>query len=492
MFSRKQRPAAPALAEGGPKGPRSAASNATSQDKLRSKSNVGEADAPLEQEADALADAVLQARAPEATDGGPLMGLDDAFAAVLGQPLPQVQVQRGTGAEEQAAGVGAAAFTRGRTVKMGAEEEPYILAHELAHVALGHAEAGQPIRRHPGAPSAPEASLKRGDTGPKVEALQRCLVHLGFLSVEAMNGGPGAFGPRTESAVRRFQEDNGVDPIGLYGPQTAAALTRALGSHATPKAEGADTAVKGQTLSVPTPLLREGNEGEGVEMLQRCLVRLGYMTQAAMQSGPGSFGPRTKAALITFQAAKSLKSRGVYNFRTAAALGAALGLPAPAGKDADEDTTTEGGEDTAATGDLSTEAAWRDFVMSEANSHQGAPYYWGADGPKMFDCSGFVLYVLRNDTGLISWGDMAASGIAGRLPKTKNPKKGDAVFFRGGSGVSHVGLVTGSGSAYLGANGGGSNTLGKDPNARVKNADWNKDGRTVSFGSISNLIDAKL
>jgi len=55
-----------------------------------------------------------------------------------------------------------------------------------------------------------------------------------------------------------------------------------------------------------------------------------------------------------------------------------------------------------------------------------------------------------------------------------------------------VGFVTGSGSAYLGANGGGSNTLGKDPNARVKNADWNKDGRTVSFGSISNLIDAKL
>ena len=59
-----------------------------------------------------------------------------------------------------------------------------------------------------------------------------------------------------------------------------------------------------------------------------------------------------------------------------------------------------------------------DSVLQQAESHMGVPYSWGGNGPAVFDCSGFVLYVLREDTGLINWGDDTARGISNRLPAT--------------------------------------------------------------------------
>lgn len=132
----------------------------------------------------------------------------------------------------------------------------------------------------------------------------------------------------------------------------------------------------------------------------------------------------------------------------------------------------------------------RDAVIDAATGHLGAPYSWGADGPGAFDCSGFVLYVLRNDTGLVSWGDDTAQGIAGRLPATSSPEQGDCVFFSSG-GIQHVELVTGLGSQTIGASGGGSSTFGDDPEAKVQYGDWSADSRAKSFGSIAELIAAK-
>lgn len=67
-------------------------------------------------------------------------------------------------------------------------------------------------------------SLVYGDSGPQVEALQRRLVELGYLTQEQMNTGPGQFGPRTERALRDFQEGQGVSPSGALDAETAAAL----------------------------------------------------------------------------------------------------------------------------------------------------------------------------------------------------------------------------------------------------------------------------
>lgn len=62
-------------------------------------------------------------------------------------------------------------------------------------------------------------SLRRGDTGPAVEELQRLLNATGAtLDVD------GSFGPATEAAVKTFQSSIPILVDGIAGPQTIAAL----------------------------------------------------------------------------------------------------------------------------------------------------------------------------------------------------------------------------------------------------------------------------
>jgi hypothetical protein len=62
-------------------------------------------------------------------------------------------------------------------------------------------------------------------TDPEViTALQQALVSAGYDPGEA----DGTFGPRTEAAVVAFQQDNGLAPDGIVGPETASALNAAV------------------------------------------------------------------------------------------------------------------------------------------------------------------------------------------------------------------------------------------------------------------------
>jgi peptidoglycan hydrolase-like protein with peptidoglycan-binding domain len=67
--------------------------------------------------------------------------------------------------------------------------------------------------------------------------------------------------------------------------------------------------------------LEKGSRGAKVKDLQDMLVKLGYMTKAEMNTGPGIFGPRTQRAVERFQAANGLKTDGVVGPKTRAALG---------------------------------------------------------------------------------------------------------------------------------------------------------------------------
>ena len=83
-------------------------------------------------------------------------------------------------------------------------------------------------------------------------------------------------------------------------------------------------------LPVPTAHLEKGAKGTPVKQLQNALVKLGYLTQAQMNTGPGTFGPRTATALRRFQQGHSLKVDGIYGAKTQAALRNALGGAKPA------------------------------------------------------------------------------------------------------------------------------------------------------------------
>ncbi len=170
----------------------------------------------------------------------------------------------------------------------------------------------------PGKTTAPSVDLQRGDRGAEVRKLQAALVKLGYMTQAQVNTGPGTFGPRTFAAVQKFQRDHNVPDTGYYGPLTRAALGKEL-----------------QTVNqatAPSDNLRRGDQGAEVRQLQAALVKLGYMTQAQVNTGPGTFGPRTFAAVQRFQRDHNVPDTGFYGPLTRAALKKALGGDAPTAK----------------------------------------------------------------------------------------------------------------------------------------------------------------
>ena len=86
-------------------------------------------------------------------------------------------------------------------------------------------------------------------------------------------------------------------------------------------------------VTVPGVALQRGAQGAAVKQLQSALVKARVMTQAQMNTGPGTFGPQTQASLKKFQRAHGVPAIGVYGPKTRAAfvhLGAKVAKP-PAG-----------------------------------------------------------------------------------------------------------------------------------------------------------------
>lgn len=102
--------------------------------------------------------------------------------------------------------------------------------------------------------------LVNGMEGADVKALQQALIRLGFSC--GSYGADGDFGDATEMAVRAFQRAYGCDADGEYGPESHAALTKALDKQA--RAEAAQ-AVQGsyvETLPGMTTYIRAAPWGK--------------------------------------------------------------------------------------------------------------------------------------------------------------------------------------------------------------------------------------
>ena len=106
-------------------------------------------------------------------------------------------------------------------------------------------------------------------------------------------------------------------------------------------------------------------------------------------------------------------------------------------------------------------------IANQALSKQGSRYYWGAQGPTYFDCSGLV-YWAHNQAG-VKIGRTTAAGYAGsgKSVSYSNLQIGDVITFNYGRGVAHIGIYIGSGR-MVHASGKGSETVGQDPNQCVK------------------------
>ena len=108
-------------------------------------------------------------------------------------------------------------------------------------------------------------------------------------------------------------------------------------------------------------------------------------------------------------------------------------------------------------------------IAQTALTRLGCRYWWGANGPNYFDCSGLV-YWAYNQAG-VSLGRTTAAGYAGsgKAISRSELQPGDVITFSYGSGVAHIGIYIGGGS-FVHASGEGSGTVGQYPDQCVKTA----------------------
>ena len=156
-------------------------------------------------------------------------------------------------------------------------------------------------------------TLKRGDEGAGVRALQTRLKKLGYLSGAV----DGSYGAATEEAIRAFQRDNGISADGKAGHST---LQKLFSNVVTSSLSGVGS---GESARTPTPIpntfirvtkspngdyvtLEKGTMGNLVSKLQRALKNAGYFGGTV----DGYYGEDTAEAVKRFQRDKGLTQDG--------------------------------------------------------------------------------------------------------------------------------------------------------------------------------------
>ena len=140
-------------------------------------------------------------------------------------------------------------------------------------------------------PNPGQPTIAPGATGDAVRRLQRALRRTPDIGLSV----DGVFGPKTETAVKGFQQGAGLVVDGIVGPLTWGALP-----------DGG-----------PMPTLQEGSTGEVVRSLQQILTN-GAPGQWNTTPGAidGNFGPNTKASVKAFQVWGGVTSDGVVGDQT--------------------------------------------------------------------------------------------------------------------------------------------------------------------------------
>ena len=150
------------------------------------------------------------------------------------------------------------------------------------------------------------SGLKLNSKGTDVRNLQQDLTTLGYYWAEIT----GNFGAKTETAVKRFQEENGLTADGVAGTKTLNSIAAAVARKGGTPASGGNA---GTTLKL-------NSQGTKVSQLQTDLKQLGYYYAEIT----GNFGEKTEAAVKAFQKAKGLTADGVAGTKTLDAIAAAV------------------------------------------------------------------------------------------------------------------------------------------------------------------------
>ena len=190
-----------------------------------------------------------------------------------------------------------------------------ITAIKPATAAESTASADQQAARQPQTeqPTGDSMSgLKIGSRGDSVKQLQQAIMKAGFTVV---GGADGIFGVLTATALKSYQNANGLETTGVVDDATAAALAKVV-------AGSVDAGHDPSTTTSPLLGLRSGSIGSDVKALQETLISAGISLRGGAD---GIFGPATRTALQQYQQAKALEQSGIVDEATANALASSGG-----------------------------------------------------------------------------------------------------------------------------------------------------------------------
>ena len=156
----------------------------------------------------------------------------------------------------------------------------------------------------------PEGTLRRGDRGEAVQAMQQLLVEQGYLNA---GGADGIFGGGSEKALMKYQQDRNLNPDGVAWPQTLADLQHDYGPWEMVKpmtrAESGERVRVCQGCGFEQHevldagiVFERGRRGEDVRALQQIIKEVGYDAGGF----DGIYGKKLDAALAGFAAANGM------------------------------------------------------------------------------------------------------------------------------------------------------------------------------------------
>lgn len=292
------------------------------------------------------------------------------------------------------------------------------------------------------------STLVYGDTSDAVKQAQQQLKKAGYLSANAT----GYFGDATLQAVKDFQEDKGIQTLGVIGPATKEALGKVSDSvsdenpAATTDENGLRTyngVVYAESSLIP------GDRNDSVKHFQQRLIDLGYLKTEAT----GYFGPATLEATKKFQKQAGLSVTGCAGRMTRDAIDSGS-APKYDGKT----TASTGNASSSGSGSSGSDTSDRapdanaslgQQVVDYAKQFLGVPYVYGGNGPSSFDCSGLTCYVFRQFGVSLPRSAQAQGYNAGsKVGSMNNLQKGDIVCFNTISDndlSDHVGIYIGGG-----------------------------------------------
>ncbi len=263
---------------------------------------------------------------------------------------------------------------------------------------------------------------KSGDSDESIIPYQKRLQKLGYLDGEY--DCTGKMDDDTVSAIKAFQEANGLVRDGCLGPATTELLN---------------------TKNAVAYAIRIGMSGPEVKAAQQRLYELNYLRESQVT---GYYGESTRDAVKSFQKRNSLSQNGEIDAKTLDRLNSikAKAASAPATK---KPKTAQPGKPTHTPMPDAGNVKGVEKFIRFAESKLGCKYVRGAKGPDQFDCSGFVYWCL-NQAGVkqsymtsVAWRSCSKYK---RINYMEDLKRGDVLVFKGiNMSRGHVGIYLGDG-----------------------------------------------